>query len=329
MTMLLVACSEQETAQGKLTLKGVWVLQSKQFWTDEEVSYTRDADTWLRIYDDSCYYECRVLKAPSGKMFQPSLTEHYTLIERGPSEYLYLQDDNTYPLDITSDSTITIQEMGSKYTWRVCHDYDEETVSKIANIIRNDTKDDDETQHRYVFSYAERQLQTFSHQLIYSLAIALLAGMLVLCVAYFQYRDKKRVKQQLHQLEQERKAMPEPVREAMNTVEEDFHQSDFYLSLRQKTARGERLSKQDWKEIEDQLAHVYPRFTTTLLTLHGMSPTELQVCQLLKLRVPPSEIATALCKDKSSISSIRSRLYGKVFGRKGTGREWDEFILSL
>ena len=64
-------------------------------------------------------------------------------------------------------------------------------------------------------------------------------------------------------------------------------------------------------------------------SLYSMSPVEYQVCLLLKLNATPSEIATVLCKDASSISTVRSRLYGKVFGKKGSSKEWDEFIRSL
>jgi hypothetical protein len=50
---------------------------------------------------------------------------------------------------------------------------------------------------------------------------------------------------------------------------------------------------------------------------------------LLKIRTAPAEIATVLNKDKSTISSMRRRLYKKVFGKEGSGKDWDEFILSL
>jgi hypothetical protein len=50
---------------------------------------------------------------------------------------------------------------------------------------------------------------------------------------------------------------------------------------------------------------------------------------LLKLRVKPADIALVLKKDKSSISSIRSRLYRKVFDKPGTGKDWDEFVQTL
>jgi hypothetical protein len=60
-----------------------------------------------------------------------------------------------------------------------------------------------------------------------------------------------------------------------------------------------------------------------------MSELEYQVCQLIKLRVAPSDMAVVLARDASTISTVRSRLYKKVFGRKGGAREWDDFILSI
>lgn len=285
--------------------------------------------TYLRIYDDSCYYECQIMAAPSGKMLIPTNWEHYTLIDRGQRNYLYLQEDNTHPLTVADDSTIVIQETGTKFTWKLYTGFDEDMVEEIRNIIKYDTNDDDEAAHRYLFSYAERKLATANHTLIYILIGIILAVLLFLNYVYRMYQNKKRVEQQLHLLEQEREAIPEPVRKAMSSVEEDFLQSSFYTSLRAKITRGDRISKADWDELEEHFKHVYPRFASSLLTLCSMSLTEFQVCRLLKLGCTPSEIANVLCKDVSSISSIRSRLYKKVFGRKGSSKEWDEFIRSL
>ena len=328
--ILLVACSGHEATEGDFALQGTWVLESTQEYEGEVHKYDQINRSWLRIYDDSCYYECYVDMAPTGKIFAPTAMEPYTLIERGPNDYLYLQDDNTHPFNVLNDSTITIQEKGLKYTWKTTRSYDEKTLSNILNIIKEDMENSGELSHRYVLSYAEHQLESANHRLtfaLYTIAIIVLSALLVASILYIRYRRKKQVEQELRQLEQEREALPEPIREARNTVEEDFHQSDFYLALRQKITRGERLSQEDWNGIEEHFKQVYPRFTTTLLTLRNMSALELQVCQLLKLGCSPSEIAEVLCKDKSSISTIRSRLYGKVFGKKGSSKDWDDFII--
>lgn len=62
---------------------------------------------------------------------------------------------------------------------------------------------------------------------------------------------------------------------------------------------------------------------------HNFSSTEYQMCLLLKIHTAPIEIATVLNKDKTTISSMRKRLYRKVFDREGSAKDWDEFIHSL
>ena len=42
-----------------------------------------------------------------------------------------------------------------------------------------------------------------------------------------------------------------------------------------------------------------------------------------------SSIYTQYTRCKIYISSMRRRLYKKVFGKEGSGKDWDEFILSL
>ena len=119
------------------------------------------------------------------------------------------------------------------------------------------------------------------------------------------------------------------VKEAVKTVEKEFFTSDAYVHLRQRITSGQRLKEPDWVDIEERLKTVYPGFTSQLRSLYPMSELEYQVCLLIKLRIPPSDIAAVLSRDVSTISTVRSRLYKKVFGQKGGTREWDDFILSM
>ena len=100
------------------------------------------------------------------------------------------------------------------------------------------------------------------------------------------------------------------------------------FNLKELKGRDARLF-QEWKELDRRLKVVFPRFSSSLYGLFNLSPTEYQLCMLLKIRSTPSEIALVLKKDKSTISSIRRRLYKKVFDKDGSGKDWDEFILSL
>ena len=41
------------------------------------------------------------------------------------------------------------------------------------------------------------------------------------------------------------------------------------------------------------------------------------------------DIATIMCRQPSAISMTRSKLYMKLIGKKGTAKEFDEYIKSL
>jgi len=45
--------------------------------------------------------------------------------------------------------------------------------------------------------------------------------------------------------------------------------------------------------------------------------------------VEPVKIAVIIMRAKNSVSSIRSRLYQKAFGCKGSAKDWDMVIKSL
>lgn len=325
----VISCSE-DAGDKAFCINGAWEMREVTFPDGEKLAYTDKGMMWMRIYDDSCYYSCQTAKAPNGTMIAPADYETYRLVMKGKSEVLYLQGENVQPLWIVNDSTMVIQEDGVKYIWRQNRDIEDARCRGIVEIIRMDDRNSvDDTDHRYVYSKAEKALETTNHALVYILIIIGMVLVLIVNYARSLYKNKKRVELELRQIEEERKAMPEPVRQALGTVESEFHKSDFYISLRKRIANGERLRKEDWEAVESHLNSVYPRFTSTLLSLYNMSQVEYHVCLLLKLNAIPSEIANVLCKDTSSISSTRSRLYQKVFGKKGSSKDWDEFILSL
>ena len=156
--------------------------------------------------------------------------------------------------------------------------------------------------------------------------------MLVLVVAQIAIsnrRARRRLQLQLQQIHEEHDEHPQPVRMAIASVESAYFSSDEYQELQRRIATGQRLQNEDWDEMEAQLKKVYPGFTSQLRNLHPMSELEYQTCLLIKLRITPKDIATVMSRDMSTISTVRSRLYQKVFGQKGGAREWDDFVLSI
>ena len=102
-----------------------------------------------------------------------------------------------------------------------------------------------------------------------------------------------------------------------------------YLHIKQMLNEGRSLSESDWTELAEAVDNVYNGFSEKLYSLYNMSNQDYRVSLLIKARIQPKDIATLTAHSKERIASTRSRLYQKVFGKKGSTRDWDDFILSI
>ena len=105
--------------------------------------------------------------------------------------------------------------------------------------------------------------------------------------------------------------------------------SDIYRRLQECLNTGKSLNYQDWGELTSLLNSIYTGFTEKLYSLYSMSEQELHVSLLIKMHIQPRDIASLTAHSKESIATTRSRLYSKVFGRKGSSKDWDDFIFSV
>jgi hypothetical protein len=190
-------------------------------------------------------------------------------------------------------------------------------------------RDDEREQHSYVLSPKERRQANVIHGFIFSTIGIVVLLLLIARIAYDSRKDKRKLQLQLQQIQEVQRSRPQVVRKAIESVEATYFRSDEYLTLQKRIGTGLRMKDDDWQNIEGQVRRVYPGFISQLRNLHAMSELEYQVCLLVKLRIAPSDIAAVLARDVSTISTVRSRLYKKVFDRKGGAKEWDEFILSI
>jgi hypothetical protein len=105
--------------------------------------------------------------------------------------------------------------------------------------------------------------------------------------------------------------------------------SAVYQRIKQYIQEGKSMTGSDWSELADAVDGVYAGFSEKLFSLYAMSDQDYHVSLLIKVRLQPKDIATLTAHSKESVASTRSRLYLKVFGRKGSTRDWDDFILSI
>ena len=110
----------------------------------------------------------------------------------------------------------------------------------------------------------------------------------------------------------------------------NIRSSELYKMMRNFILHGKAVtSLEHWEKIFNLIDGFYPHFRDTLYSLCKISDIEIKVCVLIKIGFTPTEIAILTSSSKSNISSIRSRLYTKIFKKNGVSKDLDEFILSL
>ena len=105
--------------------------------------------------------------------------------------------------------------------------------------------------------------------------------------------------------------------------------SEIYHQLQHCLNNGRSLTHQEWTELAELVNSIYTGFTEKLYSLYRMTEQDYHVSLLIKVRVQPKDIALLTAHSKESVASTRSRLYSKVFGQKGSSKDWDDFVLSL
>ena len=89
-------------------------------------------------------------------------------------------------------------------------------------------------------------------------------------------------------------------------------------------------SPEKWVAIQENIDFIYPRFTDKLYQLSpSLTPTELKVCWLTKIGVPPAGIARILNLSKQAISNARSRLSKKMQKVDNAKKSFDQLIENL
>lgn len=109
-----------------------------------------------------------------------------------------------------------------------------------------------------------------------------------------------------------------------------LRRSAIYRRFHQLAEENGKPAEADWLQLEEAVDAAYERFSTRLRELYPpLRDVELQVCLLVKIDLQPSQAAALILRSRQAVASLRSRLYAKVFGRKGSPDDWDAFLKEL
>ena len=320
------------SSSSSANLVGMWVLIGEEG-TDSVADSRREvhtADSYdiLKAYEpDGMCYKFIGNTEGSRDTYLPTTKETYTL-QLSAADTLYAEGKTSIRLCSLNDSVMVIEWEDALQTWRRLADFPQSQRLELEAVAR-DLMGASRSMHDeyYIghFIHTRHQLSWLTHLLIALGAVLLVGSVLLL---HF-FRRKRQLERALADLRREISERPPVITQATEAARDELYESAWYQGLCQRLARGESLSADDWSEVAHQVRRIYPNFRSRLYDLCRLSDIEFRVCLLIKLHVAPADIATALCREKSTISTVRSRLYAKVFGRKGSSREWDDFIETL
>ena len=177
---------------------------------------------------------------------------------------------------------------------------------------------------------ARLRFENSHKQNVIVIVIACLVVLIILFGTYVQLHRRRRelMALRIQQLGEFKLAYEHSDENERHQTERSIRQSVIYQRLAT-MAESDHPSDADWKSLADAVNLAYPKFTPRLLSLCRMTSHEYHVCLLLKAGFEPVRMATLTLRSKAAVSTVRSRLYEKAFGKKGSAKDWDEVIRTL
>ena len=323
--MLIIALLQSActSAPDEHDLTGVW-MRVKEVRPDSTVETYPDSwgQSFYKVYsDDGTYHFVYMLQKDGVESLAPQDPSTWEV-----RDGLYIERGDTMDATIHNADSMTVRWQGTTETWRRL------TSSECDHFVELSCKELDRQrgENMKAFFQAVSGREYAWRMKLFWWAVGAFACIAAVFAVYGwrMRRRKNEMEQWLHEIEKRSLLMPKKVADARAEVAAGFFNSDYYVQLKQRIQQTGKLSTSDWQAMEESLRPVYPDFATTLRSFR-LSDVEYQVSLLLKLRIPLKDISTVMCKDATTISSIRSRLYQKVFQKKGGSRDWDDFIATL
>lgn len=89
----------------------------------------------------------------------------------------------------------------------------------------------------------------------------------------------------------------------------------------------EKMSKEDWKKLEETIEHHIPSFIPILKK--RLNETDYRICLLVKLGISTSMMAILLELSTSAISVYRKRMLKKLCSKSGKPKDFDDFVRQI
>ena len=146
-------------------------------------------------------------------------------------------------------------------------------------------------------------------------------------------KDVRLIEEKTHELEKMQAQLAGYQNDRRNpeqwNMEDRLINADCVYALHRLASVGRTAEKQDWDALH-QLTNSYDGRLNTLFAGHtNLSPNEINVTILTRLRFIPTEIAVLTGMSSQSVTNTRARLLQKIFGVKGGAKEFDDRIRNI
>lgn len=168
------------------------------------------------------------------------------------------------------------------------------------------------------------------HKLL--LVILGLCVCLVLVVFYVYYITNKNAKEeQKRQLEELQHLLDKSVLQVSSNKDAlaQIKESRIYSLFLARIQENQNITQAEWTELDLTVNEHFVDFKLKLYRICKLSDLEYQICLLLKLEIPLSNISVVVHREPSALTMSRKRLFKKMFKREGKADELDSFIRSI
>ena len=168
------------------------------------------------------------------------------------------------------------------------------------------------------------------HRLL--LVILGLSVCLVLVVFYVYYMSNKKAKdEQKRQMEELQHLLDKSASQISSNKEAltRMKGTKIYSLFLAKIKENQNVNQTEWSELDRTVNEHFVDFKLKLYRICKLSDLEYQICLLLKLELPLSDISAIVHREPSALTMSRKRLFKKMFKREGKAEELDSFIHSI
>ena len=161
--------------------------------------------------------------------------------------------------------------------------------------------------------------ERFKFSLIMVCALAVILLLLVVLIYIRHQNEKRRLEDRIRLLRG-------------YAINEQLHDAPIAHQFRQllKENPYKMPDLNDWKALSSLIDQEVPAFRTTLNGgSHTLTDFEYDVCMLIKIQIPASDIAKLKQCAPSYITQTRKNIFQNLFSKKGRADELDEYIMSL